>query len=382
MAEPIWTPSKQRVERSQLRAFMRQVAETSGSHFADYASLHRWSVEEPEAFWAAVWDFCEVIGERSSERVLVYPERMPGARWFPDSRLNFAENLLRRSDEAPALIFRNERRDRRELSYRALREEVAGLACALREAGIGSDDRVAGYLPNLPETVVAMLATTSLGAIWSSCSPDFGAAGVIDRFGQIEPKLLFCADGYFYAGKTIDGLTRIPEILAAVPSIERCIVIPYVNPKTDLSAIPKAISLAAFVQGVKPEALRFERVAFDHPLYIVYSSGTTGKPKCIVHGVGGSLLQHLKEHRLHADLRAGERFFYFTTCGWMMWNWLVSGLASGATLLLYDGSPLHPDAHVLFEMAEEEGCQIFGTSATFLDAVAKAGLAPGREPNL
>jgi len=314
--------------------------------------------------------------------VLVDGERLPGARWFPGTRLNFAENLLRRRDTGPALVFRSESGLRRELGWRELHAAVARLAAALRAWGIRPGDRVAGYLPNLPEAIVAMLAATSQGAVWSSCSPDFGVAGVLERFGQIEPRVLFCADGAFYAGRRLGSLERVAQLRASLPSLERVVVVPYLDAQPDLAALPGALSwdeaLAPHAAGEIP----FERLPFDHPLAILYSSGTTGAPKCIVHGAGGTLLQHLKEHRLHVDLGPEDRLFYFTTCGWMMWNWLASGLASGATLVLYDGSPFHPEPGALFELARREGVTVFGTSAKFLDAAAKAGLDPIRSHDL
>jgi acetoacetyl-CoA synthetase len=378
---PQWRPDPERAQAAQLTAFADRAAQSAGRRFADYAALHRWSVEQPEAFWSLVWDFGGVVGEPGGV-VLEGAGRMPGARWFPEARLNFAENLLRRRDAEPALVFQGEQGLRRELSFEELFAQVSRLARAMRAAGIRAGDRVAGYLPNLPETVVAMLATASLGATWSSCSPDFGARGVIDRFGQIEPKLLFCADGYFYGGKCFDTLGRLPEIIAAIPSLTQVVVVPYVEQGESIDDLPKAVGLPEFWADHSTDPIDFARLPFDHPLYVMYSSGTTGKPKCIVHGAGGTLLQHLKEHRLHVDLRPGDRFFYFTTCGWMMWNWLMSGLATGATLVLYDGSPFHPSGRVLFELAEREGIGIFGTSAKFLDAVAKAGIEPGSEFDL
>ncbi len=382
MEETLWRPSPDQVGQSLMNTFMKKASESAGRDLSDYAALHRWSVEEREAFWSLVWSSCGVIGKRGGERVLLERDRMPGACWFPDARLNFAENLLWRRDQSPAIVFRNERGLRREISFADLARRVAGLAAALEAAGIGPGDRVAGYLPNMPEAIIAMLATASRGATWSSCSPDFGPAGVIDRFGQIEPKLLFCADGYFYGGKTIDSLARIPEILAAIPSISRCVVVPYVDSKPAIGSIECAVLLDDFVAADTPSDIRFEQLPFDHPLYIVFSSGTTGKPKCIVHGAGGTLLQHLKEHRLHVDLRPEDHLFYFTTCGWMMWNWLVSGLASGARLILYDGSPFHPDGYRLFGIAEQESISVFGTSAKFIDALAKADLEPGSRCDL
>jgi acetoacetyl-CoA synthetase len=369
---PLWRPSAERARAAQMTAFRVAAERLAGRPLGDTAALHAWSVADPAAFWSLVWEWCAVVGERGA-RILVDGERMPGARWFPDARLNFAENLLRRDGEEPALVARDEGGGRRMLSWRALRDEVSRTAKALRAAGVSAGDRVAGYLPNGPEAVVAMLAAASLGAVWSSCSPDFGVQGVLDRFGQIEPRVLFAVAGYSYAGKRHDVRQRVAEITARLPSLERTVLAPGVG---TADAPRGALAWHDFLAPFAPGPLSFERLPFDHPLYILYSSGTTGPPKCIVHGAGGTLLQHLKEHRLHVDLRAGDRFFYFTTTGWMMWNWLVSGLASGATLVLYDGSPFHPGPEALFDLAAAEGLDVLGTSAKFIDAVAKSGLRP------
>ena len=335
-----------------------------------FDELHAWSVNEREAFWNLVWDFCEVRGEKGA-RTLVDGDRMPGAQWFPDGRINFAENLLRRRDDSDAIVFWGEDRIKRKLSHKALHVLVSRLSQALADAGVGPGDRVAGYLPNLPESTAAMLATASLGAVWSSCSPDFGVQGVIDRFGQIEPKVLLCADGYVYGGKEFDAQEKAAKVLESLPTVEECVVIDY------LGAPAKAgVSLYDFLEPFDAQEIAFHRVAFNDPLYILYSSGTTGVPKCIVHGAGGTLLQHLKEHRLHSDVRANDRLFYFTTLGWMMWNWLVSGLASEATLLLYDGSPFVGRGKVLFDLADAERMTHFGTSAKFIDSIAKANVKP------
>jgi acetoacetyl-CoA synthetase len=382
MDAPLWQPSQERIEGSQIRTFARALERQHGLRLPDYAALHRFSVEAPERFWAALWDFAGVVAETRGGVVLEGAGRMPGARWFPEARLNYAENLLRRRDDGVALVFRGEDRVTRRMSHRELYRDVSRLAGALRAWGIRPGDRVAGYLPNLPQAVVAMLASASIGAIWSSCSPDFGVRGTLDRFGQIEPRVLFAADGYFYGGTTYHVLERVAEIRGALPSVERVVVVPYTleHPPLDLGldAVLFDDALAAAEEGEIP----FARLPFDHPLAILYSSGTTGAPKCIVHGAGGTLLQHLKEHRLHVDLRRGDRFFYFTTCGWMMWNWLVSGLASGASLLLYDGSPFQPGPQALFEYAARERATVFGTSARFIDAVAKSGLEPARRFDL
>ncbi len=375
MTAPIWTPPTERVAAANLTRFAEFARAGHGAPPGDYRALWRWSVDERESFWSALAEFAGIKRTPGHAPVLQHRDRMPGAKWFEDTRLNFAENLLTRDDEHPALVFSNERGTRRELSYRELRAEVARVAAGLREAGIRPGDPVAGYLPNLAEAVVAMLATTSLGAVWTSCSPDFGINGVLDRFGQIEPRVLFTADGYFYGGKTLDSLGPIRGVLERLPSVERVVVVPYVAAEPDISSLPGAVPYASF--GTPGAALEFTRVPFDAPLYVMYSSGTTGVPKCIVHGVGGTLLQHRKEHLLHTDLTPGDRMFFFTTCGWMMWNWLVSGLATGCTLLLYDGSPFAPDRDVLWRMAERERVTIFGTSPRYLAALEKEGGAPG-----
>ena len=376
MAEMLWQPSPERIADANLTRFAALVRERHGLNAGDYAALHRWSIEDRAAFWTAIWEYGAVIGDRGDGPALVDGDRMPGAKWFPAARLNFAENLLRRRDDAPGIVFRGEDRVRISLSFRQFHDAVSMVAQGLRAAGVAKGDRVAGYLPNMPEAVIAMLATASIGAIWSSASPDFGVQGVVDRFGQIAPKVLFSADGYFYGGKRHDSIRRLAPITAQVPSIERIVVVPYTTHAPDVSAVEKAVTLDEFVAGRTPADIEFERLPFDHPLYIMYSSGTTGAPKCIVHGAGGTLLQHIKELALHSDVKRGERILYFTTCGWMMWNWQVSALACGATLALYDGSPFYPDGNALFDFVAEEGIEIFGTSAKYIDAVKKAGLAP------
>jgi acetoacetyl-CoA synthetase len=366
--KPLWTPSPERAANTALARFMK-LAGKSG-----YADLHRWSVESRAEFWSQLWDFCGVIGEKGRE-VVIDGDRMPGAKWFPQARLNYAQNLLRGKGEA--MVFWGEDRIRRRITHEQLRRLVSRMQQALADAGVKKGDRVAGYLPNVPEASAALLATASLGAVWSSCSPDFGVQGVLDRFGQIEPKILFCADGYLYGGKEFDSQEKVGEVLERLPSVEECVVIDY------LGAPARAgTSLYDFLEPFDEGKIRYEQVEFAHPLYILYSSGTTGVPKCIVHSTGGALLQHLKEHRLQSDVKSGDRLFYFTTLGWMMWNWLVSGLASDATLLLYDGSPFAGRGKILFDFADAEGMTHFGTSAKFIDAIAKAGLKPKQSHRL
>ena len=373
---PLWIPSRDRVASAPLTAFAKAAADLNGGSFKSYSDLHRWSVENRAAFWSLVWDFCGVVGDKG-ERPLVDGERMPGASFFPDARLNFAENLLRKSGAETAIIFRGEDKVERRLSWNELRSLVSRLQQLFLSLGVKPGDRIAAMMPNMPEATAGMLAAASIGAVWSSCSPDFGEQGVLDRFGQIEPVLLIVPDGYWYNGKAIEVGPKIAAVAEKLMSVRKVLVADYLGTSVEVAAtIRSGEALERALAPFAPEALRFERLPFAHPLYILYSSGTTGVPKCIVHSAGGTLLQHLKEHRLHSGIVDGDRLFYFTTCGWMMWNWLVSGLASGATLLLYDGSPFYPDGNALFDFADAEGMTFFGTSAKFIDSVRKAGLRP------
>ncbi len=382
MDQPLWTPSPERAAASNMAAFMRFVNGRYGVGASTFDELHTWSVNDRERFWHAIWKFCGVIASTQGDTLLENRDRMPGAKWFPGARLNFAENLLRRRDRRPAIVFWGEDQLKSRVTWAELHSEVSRLAQALRASGVKAGDRVAAYLPNLPGAVIGMLATTSIGAIWSSCSPDFGVQGVVDRFGQIEPKILFAVDGYFYNLKTVDVLPRLAEIASHLPSVEKVVVVPYTRAEPPLDGIPNAVDVRDFMAPYQPREIQFERLPFDHPLYILYSSGTTGVPKCIVHGAGGTLLQHLKEHMLHADIKPGDRLFYFTTCGWMMWNWLVSGLAARATLMLYDGSPFIKRGRILWDYAQDERITVFGTSAKYIDAIAKLRQEPAQTHKL
>ena len=381
MTQPLWQPAPERAAATNLNRFIHLVGQQLDPEVRDWDTLYQFSLDRPEDFWTAVWEFGGVVAEQRGKRVTEGWPAMPGTRWFPDARMNFAENLLRFDDDRTALVFAGEDGSRRQLSFAELNREVARVAAGLKAAGVEPGDRVAGYLPNLPETVIAMLAATSMGAVWSSCSPDFGVQGVLDRFGQIEPKVLFTAAAYRYNGKDFDCLGRVAELAERMPSIERIVVTPFVADAPDLSGLDNAMLWEDFVDPAA-ESIEFARLPFDHPVYILYSSGTTGVPKCIVHGAGGTLLQHIKELMLHTDLKREDRLFYFTTCGWMMWNWLVSGLAVGSTVVLYDGSPFHPDGNVLWDLAEREDISVFGTSAKWIAACDKAGLRPRQSHRL
>ncbi len=378
----LWQPSEDRVRQTNITGFIEAAEDDWHVTIGDFEGLYKFSIEESERFWQSLIDFAAVSAETWGTVVLENPDQMPGAVWFPDARLSYAENLLRRRDDADALVFWGEDQVKKRFSYGELYDEVSRLAQAMRAAGLVEGDRVGAYMPNMPETIIAMLAANSIGAIWSSCSPDFGVQGVLDRFGQIEPKLIVACDGYFYNGKSHDNIEKVAAVLAALPSVETTLIVPYSREFPPLENIPNAVLWGDFIADFEAQDIAFARLAFNHPLYIMYSSGTTGVPKCIVHGAGGTLLKHLSEHLLHCDEKPGDRVFYFTTCGWMMWNWLVSGLACQSTLLLYDGSPFYPDGNVLFDFAAAEGMTLFGTSAKYIDAVKKAGLEPAKTHNL
>ena len=389
MSLPLWKPDSARAAATNLAAFAREVVQRheldlppgGGQRIGDYDALWRWSVKHPSRFWPLVWQFCDVRASHRAEQVLDDALQMPGARWFEGARLNFAENLLDRvADGQEALVACDERGRRRALTGAELRERVRAVAAALKADGVGPGDRVAGFLPNTLEPVIAMLATASLGAIWSSCSPDFGQQGVLDRFGQIEPKVLFACDGYYYGGKPVDTRERVAKICAALPGLKRLVLVPFLEKGSDDLFVTTRTKNSSdpfwFDDYAAAGPLTFAQLPFDHPLYILYSSGTTGVPKCIVHGAGGTLLQHLKELVLHTDVRRGDRLFFFTTCGWMMWNWLVSGLAAGATVVLYDGSPTHPGPEALWQLADRERLTQMGVSPRYLAAIEKAGYRP------
>jgi len=375
MTDPLWQPSPARAAATHMARFTQIVSQQLDPSVRDWESLYQFSIDQPEAFWKAIWEFGSVVAETRGERFVEDWPAMPGTRFFPDARLNFAENLLKHRDDRPAIVHAGEDGVHGEISHAVLFRRVAGVATALRAMGVEEGDRVAGYLPNIPETMIAMLAANSIGAVWSSCSPDFGVQGVLDRFGQIEPKVLFCAAAYRYNGKVFDCLERVRELAEKIPSIERIVVTPYVAEQVNLSGLPKAMMWDDFADASATD-IDFAQLPFDHPLYILYSSGTTGVPKCIVHGQGGTLLQHLKELMLHTDLHRDDRLFYFTTCGWMMWNWLVSGLSVGSTIVLFDGSPFYPDGNVLWDLADAARVSVFGTSAKWIAACDKAGIRP------
>ncbi len=381
MSKLLWEPSAEQIAQSNMHRFMQHVNQRHGTDFAHYDELYQWSIKAIPEFWAAAWDFLEIRASRAGDRAVDAPYKMPGARWFEGARLNFAENLLRYRDAKTALIFKGEDRPVRRLSYAELHQAVARVAAALKASGVTAGDRVVGFMPNMPEAIVAMLAATSMGAVWSSCSPDFGIKGVLDRFGQIRPKVLFTANGYAFKGKAIDSLGRIADILAQLPSIEKVVVVPYTEASPDIGKVPNAIMYDDFAAAAGGE-LEFAQLPFDHPLYIMYSSGTTGLPKCMVQSAGGILLHQMKELVLHTDLTRDDTIFYFTTCGWMMWNWLTCALSTGAALVLFDGNPFHPHPGALWELAAEEKITVFGTSAGYIAALQATGVKPREDYDL
>ena len=375
MAKLLWQPGEDRIRSTNLFTFMNRINQQFGTAFTEYPQLWEWSVENLESFWAEAWQFLDIKTSQPYERVLTDGDKMPGAQFFLGCKLNFAENLLRFRDDQTALIFRGEDKVRSTLTYSALYDEVAQTASALKQAGIVAGDRVVGFMPNMPESIIAMLAAASLGAVWSSCSPDFGIKGVLDRFGQTRPKVLFTADGYYFKGKPIDSIERIAGIAKELPCLEKIVVVPYVSETPNISSLPHAVHFNDFKDG-KATEVKFTQMDFNDPLYIMYSSGTTGLPKCMVQGVGGVLLHQKKELVLHTDLTREDTIFYFTTCGWMMWNWLTCSLSVGATLVLYDGNPFHPGPEALWQMAQDEKITVFGTSAGYIEALKNAGVKP------
>ncbi|NOS75771.1 MAG: acetoacetate--CoA ligase [Methyloglobulus sp.] len=383
MNRVLWQPSPERQAYANITRFMKLVGERYGVAVTEYAALYQWSIENPAAFWDLLWDFAGIKAVQKGKVVLAHKDRMPGALWFPDARLNYAENLLKQHDNRRfAISFHSENGKIQQLTYGELYSRVSQLAQALRNDGIKAGDRIAGVLPNLPEAIIAMLATASLGAIWSSCSPDFGIPGIVDRFSQIAPKVLFVCDGYTFNGKIFDRLDQVEPLLKALPSVQKTVLIPYLQSESFKVSNQVSLWQDYLADLSENQPIEFMPMAFDNPLFILYSSGTTGPPKCIVHSVGGTLLQHLKEHKLHVDIHPGDRLFYYTTCGWMMWNWLASALASGAELVLYDGSPLYPKADALFDLIDELQINIFGVSAKYINAIKKAALSPKNTHNL
>ena len=371
----LWKPSKDQINSSQLEAFRLQVNSRFNLKIENYSELHSWSISNINDFWKAIWEFMAIKCSSNYNQVVDDENKMPGAKWFDGLLFNFAENLLRIKSDKAAIIFQSENADSKIISYNELYDEVEKVASTLRKMGIKNGDRIVGIMPNLPETVIAMLATTSIGAIWSSCSPDFGTQGILDRFTQINPKIIFASDGYFYKSKSFDSLNKLKNLLNQLPSVRKVIITPFVRENPDISSINNSLVWNDFIDP-KPNPIIFEQVPFDHPLYIMYSSGTTGKPKSIVHGAGGTLIQHLKELRLHTDININDTVFYFTTCGWMMWNWLVSNLAIGSTILLYDGSPFHPDRNSMWDMIDNYKVSHFGTSPKFLETCRDTKLSP------
>ncbi|CAN2045969.1 Acetoacetyl-coenzyme A synthetase [Candidatus Magnetomoraceae bacterium gMMP-1] len=382
MSKLLWKPSEEYIKQSNIYKFMQNVNKKYGLDLKDYPGLYQWSIDNIPEFWAEMWDYADIKASQTYAQVIDDINKMPGAKWFAGAKLNFAENLLRYRDDKTAIIFKGEARDIIKMSYAELYVNVARMAYSLREIGVSVGDRVVGFMPNMPQTIIAMLASASIGAAWSSCSPDFGIKGILDRFGQIKPKVLFTANGYFFKGKKLDSVERISNILKQLNSVQKVVVVPYTEEKADISSLPNAVHYDDFISSKSNLSIEFEQLPFDHPLYVMYSSGTTGLPKCMVQSAGGILLHQLKELMLHTDLKREDNIFYYTTCGWMMWNWLTCALGTGAALTLFDGNPFYPNRNVLWQLAQDEKITVFGTSAGYLSALQHAGVKPGKEYDL
>ncbi len=382
MKKPLWIPSQERIDNANMTRFIKFINERHRKDFKSYNELYQWSIDNIPDFWAAMWDFAEIKATEKYDTVVDDLKKFPGARWFLGAKLNFAENLLRYRDDRLAFIFRGETKKSAKMTYRELYWNVARLAKSLREIGVSAGDRVVAYMPNLIETVIGMLAATSIGAVWSSCATDIGPLAAIDRLGQVEPKVLITVDGYFYKGKPFNTLGNVEELVKGIPSLKKTIVVSYASEKPDISKIPNAVHYDEFLAREKEPELKFEQLPFDHPVFIMFSSGTTGKPKCMVQSAGGILINHLKELILHTDLKRDDRIFYITTCSWMMWNWLQNSLGVGATIVLYDGNPNYPDGEAMWKMVEEEKITIFGLSATYINFLRSEGIKPGKKYDL